>query len=888
MSQDDSLRLSADALAARLAQLEEQVENGSAPLADATVAHLKAELDTFAATLRRQQPSQFDRHSACVRVTAMVQAMGRQPREVNDLTIDLGAGTSSRPADVEAVPLATLGMYELLAKLGAGGMGAVYKARHTRLDKIVALKLLPAERMQDPEAVARFEREMRAVGKLEHPNIVRAMDAGEANGTHFLVMEYVQGVDLSQLVRQCAPLAIADACELVRQAAVGLEEAREHGMVHRDIKPSNLMLCSVSRKKPPVVKVLDMGLALLSEAYSPDAQGLTNTGQMMGTLDYMAPEQGGDSHDVDIRADIYALGASLYKLLCGEVIYHGAKYQTPVQKMMALATQSAPPIQQRRQGVPNELAAVLHRMLEKNPAHRFARPEEVAHALTPFCAGANLAALLSQFGFPPAPVRDASLSATEPSVMHPGADTSVSKTPSPPGPPASAAGAKPAQPPVAPSGKSSPALARPPAANASPPKTPLSAPGGDPPVALPAGTTAAPRPRRPTAATKGKSAGRGKLPPWLPVAVGGGLLSVGGTVALLGAMVVYFQAPNGTLRVEINDPSIEVVVQGTDIVLKQADQKDVLLTPGPHALTIKRGDFRFDTSRFELKKGKTTTVQVDLLPGKVQVVSAGQVLGQGTIVDATEGLIGYWPLDGDLQSANASQLLVGTPRGKPKFVDTPFGQGISLDGLSWIDCSEREALNVGEGEFTLAAWIRPRRQQGMGILCLGGHEYRHGWLIDLPSDQGIFRLETSNARNAPNGTVQSKPGTIQNDKWQHVAAVVRRGENATRLYVNGTLVAEGTVQDADLDNPQARLQIGRIEGAPPIFIGEIDEVRIYRRALGETEIATLARPPRHARLGRAPVPDRALELPPAGGENRALQFHMSAAGQPNVNRSQPG
>src|SRR5690606_13492072 len=126
-------------------------------------------------------------------------------------------------------------------KLGEGGMGAVYKARHTKLDKIVAIKVLPAERMKDKGAVARFEREMRAVGKLEHPNIVRAMDAGEAGGMHYLVMEYVQGVDLSQLVKQRGPLPIADACELIRQAAVGLDEAHDNGMVHRDIKPSNIM-----------------------------------------------------------------------------------------------------------------------------------------------------------------------------------------------------------------------------------------------------------------------------------------------------------------------------------------------------------------------------------------------------------------------------------------------------------------------------------------------------------------------------------------------------------------------------------------------------------------------------------------------------------------------
>lgn len=141
------------------------------------------------------------------------------------------------PNQDESLPLETIREYKLLAKLGEGGMGAVYKALHTRLDKVVALKVLPEGRMRDGGSVARFQREMKAVGRLDHPNIVRAMDAGEEDGTHFLVMEYVEGADLSQLAKNIGPLPVADACEMVRQAAIGLQEAHEHGMVHRDIKP---------------------------------------------------------------------------------------------------------------------------------------------------------------------------------------------------------------------------------------------------------------------------------------------------------------------------------------------------------------------------------------------------------------------------------------------------------------------------------------------------------------------------------------------------------------------------------------------------------------------------------------------------------------------------
>ena len=192
--------------------------------------------------------------------------------------------------------------YQLTEKLGQGGMGAVYKAVHTKLDKTVAVKILPADRLQDDEAVARFEREMKAVGKLDDPHIVRATDAGEADGTHFLVMEYVEGEDLGEILERYGPLGLPEACEVIRQAASGLQHAHEHGLVHRDIKPSNLMLTAKGD-----VKLLDLGLALL-DAEEDAPRELTHTGNIMGTVDYISPEQIRDTHNVDIRTDLYSLG----------------------------------------------------------------------------------------------------------------------------------------------------------------------------------------------------------------------------------------------------------------------------------------------------------------------------------------------------------------------------------------------------------------------------------------------------------------------------------------------------------------------------------------------------------------------------------------------------
>jgi serine/threonine protein kinase len=286
-----------------------------------------------------------------------------------------------------------VGHYKLLAKLGQGGMGAVYKALHTKLGKLVALKLLPAERMQDPEAVARFEREMRAIGKLAHENIVVAHDAGEIDGTHYLVMELVEGADVGSIARDQGPLQVAEACEIIRQAALGLQHAYDNNLVHRDIKPSNLMLAD--GPNGPVVKILDLGLARLGEQQS-QQRDLTASGQIMGTLDYMAPEQAGDTHAVDIRADIYSLGATLYKLLTGRVPFQGDQYTNAMRKLVALATQEPPRIDSFCENLPAELVQIVHRMMARQPEDRYETPQQIAEAMAPFAASANLAALLEK------------------------------------------------------------------------------------------------------------------------------------------------------------------------------------------------------------------------------------------------------------------------------------------------------------------------------------------------------------------------------------------------------------------------------------------------------------------------------------------------------------
>jgi len=265
--------------------------------------------------------------------------------------------------------------YLILGLLGAGGMGAVYKAQHKVLDRVVALKVIAGKLTDNPAAVERFRREARAAAQLEHPNIVRAYDAEQAGTTLFLVMEYVEGVSLAKQVEEGGPLPVHEACICIRQAALGLQHAFEKGMVHRDIKPHNLM-----RTPEGWIKVLDFGLArFISESKAAD--GLTQEGTVMGTPDYLAPEQAHDSHVADIRADIYSLGCTLYFLLTGKPPFAGGSV---VQKLSAHLHCIPRPLDEVRPEVPRALAHVVARMLDKRPEERYQTPAEVAQALVPF------------------------------------------------------------------------------------------------------------------------------------------------------------------------------------------------------------------------------------------------------------------------------------------------------------------------------------------------------------------------------------------------------------------------------------------------------------------------------------------------------------------------
>jgi formylglycine-generating enzyme required for sulfatase activity/tRNA A-37 threonylcarbamoyl transferase component Bud32 len=275
-----------------------------------------------------------------------------------------------------------LGPYLLLERLGEGGMGTVFKARHRTLGRLAALKVIRKERLENPDAVKRFHREVRAAAQLNHPNVVLAFDAAEAGSRTFLVMEYVEGIDLAKLVKAKGPLPVATACEYVRQAALGLQHAHERGLVHRDIKPANLLLAKASpgaSGSAPLVKVLDMGLARLQESAGGDSSDtLTKTGAVMGTPDFLAPEQARRSHEVDIRADLYSLGCTLYFLLTGQVPFPGG---TLTEKLLKHQLEEPVPVEQLRPEVPAGIAAVVRKLMAKRPEVRYQTPKEVADVL---------------------------------------------------------------------------------------------------------------------------------------------------------------------------------------------------------------------------------------------------------------------------------------------------------------------------------------------------------------------------------------------------------------------------------------------------------------------------------------------------------------------------
>jgi serine/threonine-protein kinase len=293
-----------------------------------------------------------------------------------------------------------IGPYQVLDRLGEGGVSEVFKAWDTARGRVVALKVLRQHLQSKTDAIRQFRRELQAVTRLSHPNVIKTYDAEQVGALHYFAMEFVEGMDLDRFVQRTGPLAVDQACDYIRQVAQGLQHAHQLGLVHRDVKPANLFLLhpplpagpnGPGRRGPdPLVKIIDWGLARLlpGPGDPPDSAHDTEAekGMLIGTADYIAPEQARDASIVDTRADIYSLGCTFYYLLTGRPPFPGASL---MQKLLQHQQAEPEPIHRLRPDLPEEVAGVLERMLAKKPEDRFQIPLLVVAPLRRFCTAVS-------------------------------------------------------------------------------------------------------------------------------------------------------------------------------------------------------------------------------------------------------------------------------------------------------------------------------------------------------------------------------------------------------------------------------------------------------------------------------------------------------------------
>jgi serine/threonine protein kinase len=468
---------------------------------------------------------------------------------------------------VVPVELADLEGYDILKELGRGGMGVVYLARNRLMDRLEVLKVMSKSLVGQPAAVDRFLQEIRSAGRLIHPNVAMAHSAYQLGHLLVLAMEYVEGEDLAKVVRTRGALPIPQACYCVHQTATALQRGYELGLVHRDIKPGNVLLSKQGKRQ--VVKVIDFGLAKAKSEVTTE-EGLTGTNQMMGTPGYTAPEQLRDAKNADTRSDIYSLGCLLYCLLTGKPPFMGA---SAYEVLIAQQTGEMRPLKEARPDVPDELAAIVARMMAPEPAARFRQPGEVAAALLPFVKGAKAlpesSAEVPRAGTKPA--RPAAPPQAVPATLPTGLEAHHRDTML--------------------AGEHQQVLSTPPTG----PKTPPRPMRTD--VALPAGqrtdrTTAA----KPSAPARRARKIERRRPLLLPLLIVGGLLAVA-LIVLAGIVIklsVKSEAGNALLVVTVDVPNADVYVDGEKVAVTWGSgghKAAIAVTPGTHEVEVTKAGF---------------------------------------------------------------------------------------------------------------------------------------------------------------------------------------------------------------------------------------------------------------------------------------------------------
>jgi serine/threonine protein kinase len=477
------------------------------------------------------------------------------------------------PARLDALPpeLVDHPDYEIVRELGRGGMGVVYLANNRLMGRPEVLKVAGRHLIERTGVLDRFLREIRSAAMLHHANIVTAYTAMRLGQSVVLAMEYVEGLDLAKMVKTKGPLPVAHACNFIHQAALGLQHAHERGMVHRDIKPANLILARDGKKA--IVKVLDFGLAKVTSEGQTDS-GLTREGQMLGTPDYIAPEQIRNAQSADIRADIYSLGCTLYYLLTGGPPFRGDHLWDVYQAHFSM---EAGPLNLVRPEVSVELAAVVAKMMAKEPGRRFQTPGEVARALAPFSKPAATQPPGSGIELPRVETQVAPQqpSTARPAPMQP---TTLGTIPAP-------AGLRPTK--TAPDGVSWESLIE------------IKADGPLYQAAKP--RTAEPKPARAEEPVR--------RPPWFwPAIIAASMCS-----ALALGVIIYVATDKGRVRIILEDRKAVVHVDGETIRIDSLDEQ-ITLRAGEHTLRVKWGDGEFATRTFVVNRGDNEVLRIEYEP----------------------------------------------------------------------------------------------------------------------------------------------------------------------------------------------------------------------------------------------------------------------------------
>ena len=523
-------------------------------------------------------------------------AANRPP--VDESNIDRGPAVAAAPppaADTLPPGLADHPDYEILRELGRGGMGVVYLAQNKLMGRPEVLKVVGGHLVERPAVRDRFLREVQSAAKLQHKNIVTAYSAMRFGESLVLAMEYVEGDDLAKVVKSGGPLPVVHACYFIYQAALGLEHAHERGMVHRDIKPANLIIAREGKKA--VVKLLDFGLAKVTSEGQADS-GLTGEGQMLGTPDYIAPEQIRDAQSADIRADIYSLGCTFYYLLTGEPPFRGESLWDVYQAHFSM---DAGPLNLVRPEVPVELAALVAKMMAKEPGRRFQTPGEVAQALVPFFKpGASP-------GSGPSPgISRVSQAAPSPQTV--GADAA-------PAQPATL-GTAPAAAPRGPSKPNPEGVAWESLIEFKETEEPIVAAKPRP----------LPKPKQVAELATGEAPVH--RPPW-------GSRRVVAAASVLGAfllgVILYVITDHGRIKVVVNGPRPIVKIDGETVRIEGLDGP-ITLRAGTHELAVKWGDGEFKTSTFVVRRGDNEELRVEYEPkpgpAKPTVSPAAESIGR--------------------------------------------------------------------------------------------------------------------------------------------------------------------------------------------------------------------------------------------------------------------